>query len=49
MNVNSGKIYLDSSELFLYLRKRMIKCLNLDINLLKLRQIFAEFKFIYKF
>ena len=49
MNLNSAKIYLDSSEVYLNLRKRMIKFLNSDIDLLKFRKIFTEFKFISAF
>lgn len=49
MNLDSAKIYLDSSKVGLNLRKRMIKLLFTDIDLLKFRQIFAEFKFISKF
>ena len=49
MILNSAKIYLDSSKVYLNLRKQMIKFWNLDIDLLKFRQIFAEFKFISQF
>ena len=39
MNLKSAKIYLDSSKVYLNLRKRMIKLWNSDVNLLKFRQI----------
>ena len=33
MNLKLAKIYLDSSKFYLYLRKRVIKFWNADINL----------------
>ena len=48
MNLYSAKIYLDSSKVYLNLRKGMIKFWNSDIDL-KFKQILAEFKFISEF
>ena len=49
VNLNSVQIYLDWHKVCLNLRKRMIKFGISDIELLKFRQIFAEFKFISEF
>ena len=49
LNLNSAKTYLDSSEIYLNLRKRMIKFWNSNIDLLKFSEIFAEFQLISEF
>ena len=49
MNLKSDKNYLDSSKVYLNIRKRMIKFRNSDIDLLKFRKNFTEFKFISEF
>ena len=49
VSVNLAKIYLNSSKVYLRLRKRIIKFWISVIDLLKIRQIFANFKFISAF
>ena len=49
MSLNSAKIDLDSSAVYLNFRKRMIKFWNSDIDFFNLGQIFAEFKYYSEF